>query len=170
MSGRGGFFHRNGHAFTVRDLKHGDKGVGLVRDPVARFRSAWDFQWAGKTPREAVLGRWPSIDHLALALHDPETLPRLHGILGWLFEPLVRWYVDAETALASCVWIGHTESLDRDWPRLLELVGLDPAAYPLPPPGNKRRNERVQYTPMSPDAEAAVRAFYAEDYRLLEAL
>lgn len=116
--------------------------IVIVRDPVSRFRSAWDFHGA---------------DDLEAALGDDR----------YAFRPQSWWLVDAETARQRCAYIARTETLDEDFPHILALLGLSPADYRLPRRGERRRNESPHRTTFSSSALALIRARYAADYSLL---
>lgn len=79
----------------------GEDCITILRDPVARFVSAYDHQQ-------------PDLDIEELA-RDP-------SLGGWFFQPAARW-LDGLTP----VWVGHTETLAADVDRL--GVGPLPAGY-----------------------------------------
>lgn len=77
---------------------------------------------------------------------------------GWPFAPMVTW-LDCR---CPYVWVGHTETLEADVERLRAII---PGVGPLP-----RHNESRRHSTLSPEGVEAVRAFYADDYALLERL
>lgn len=124
-----------GHALRLSMV---GEAITIVRDPIARFISAYDHQR-------------PDIDIEELA-QDPS-----RG--GWFFDPMTAW-LDVDRPL---LWVGHTETLAADVARLWDLLGFVghlPAGY----------NASRQHSTLSPEGQAAVRAWYADDYALLERL
>lgn len=116
-----------------------DDAITIVRDPVARFISAYDHQR-------------PDVDIEELA-QDP-------SLGGWFFDRQTAWLDDEKPLL----WVGHTETLDRDFERLGSLLGLPDAR--LTPGYNASRS----HSTLSPEGAASVRTWYAEDYALLARL
>ncbi len=112
--------------------------ITIVRDPVARFVSCFDH-YGHNLPGVGI-----------------EELARDPSRGGWFFAPMVTW-LDCP---CPYLWVGHAETLEQDVERLRAIV---PGVGPLP-----RYNESRQRSTLSPEGEAAVRAWYAADYALLE--
>lgn len=88
-----------------------------------------------------------------------EDMARDPDMGGWFFAPMTAW-LDVDKPL---LWVGHTETLASDFERLRDLLGLTadlPAGY----------NASRQHSTLSTEGRAAVRAWYADDYALMEAL
>ncbi len=147
--------NRQGHSFQLTHMRHGDRALVIVRDPLRRFVSAYDWL----VDHDETFA-FPTADSLALDMEgawlaQPRELE--------LFKPLTWWLFDAATVLSKASWIAHTETLDEDYARL----GI---GAPLPLHGAPARNEGTHHSTLSPAAADALREWYAEDYELLEAL
>lgn len=146
----------NGHRVRLSMVPAEDQPITILRDPVARFLSAynWHRVHAGAARKEP---QWPSADALAhelgagLLLSDVIWLPQGH----WL---------DRDRPF---LWVGRTETLDADVERLSDLLGV---RLDLPPHGDPRRNEGPPHEALTPDNEAAVRHHYRTDYDLIARL
>lgn len=148
-----GTVHHNGHSVTLRLLRRTGPAITIVRDPVARFLSAFD--WVATRQ----LFRWATPDEMARNLEDAGN--EMHHIV---FRHQSYWLDDD---LARLVWVGHTETLDTDVEALAELTGQP---IELPPPGHDKRNEARNRYALSSEGEEKVRARYADDYALLARL
>lgn len=147
-----GVAHHNGHSVTLSTLRRPGPVITIVRDPVARFVSA--FWWMA----EHHLWPWASPDDMAAGIGSEAVDARLRDTL--VFWPQSHW-LDADTPL---LWTGHTETLDTDVLALADLIAV-PVILPT---SGRERNAGRRAAPMSPAGAAAVRDFYAADYRLME--
>lgn len=155
-----GAINRNGHAFTLSWLKPGDDAVTIVRDPVARFVSSFNFIAARRSEESPVPWPWTEPEELARELGTDlarEVLPRIE-----VFTPQGHW-LDGD--LSRLIWVGHTETLYADFVELKAMLGLD--ALPLPGPA---ANTGPPHQPLTQQAIDAIHAHYADDYALIERL
>jgi len=150
LSGSGAV-HRNGHTFILSHLRQGDEAITILRDPAARFVSA--FWWMALRH----LWPWADPDAMARGIGTAKVDDTLRRTL--VFLPQAHW-MDADTPL---LWVGHTESLATDATRLGTLLGC---------PMDLPRSNVGEYppSPLSATATDNIRAFYADDYALLTRL
>jgi hypothetical protein len=150
---------RWGHSYALQTAAPGRRYLVTLRDPVARFLSAYTWD------RPRITKRGPTTaEELALSLDNVRTSDLV------TFRPQVAWVESAERLRQpDILWVGRTETLDADFERLRELLDLD-ETHQLPPHGHKRRNDQLYDHPLSPAAEVAIREHYAADCALLEAL
>jgi len=159
-----GYMQRMGHKSNLEALPLWPPIVTILRDPVERWVSAWDMTQQQRCPPE--YGKWPSASDCAL---DPGALEWLEGYWGQLFVPATWWLRDADYARSRLWYICHTETLDEDWRTIRDAIGAVDCA--MPPVGNGHRNAQPgTKSLLTPEAVAAVRAYYADDYELLEGL
>jgi len=128
--------------------------VTIIRDPVERYVSAFDWM-AGRH-----LWRWASADEMARAIDDELVRKALRESL--VFRPMRDW-LDCDR---EPYWIGRTESLDADVARLCDRLGIRPVVMPT----GHERNAGPAHRSMSSTAIDNIRDWYADDYRLMEAL
>jgi len=171
------------HRFTLRDVPEDDFIVFCVRDPVARFASGFysrrdkgrprhDVEWS---PAEAkVFAAFATPEQLAGALagDDPEQRELAEFALRHvrhlsLQRRIVGPVPELRRRLDHVVFIGRQETLDADWKQLKAVLEIDrDLALPTDPVEAHRRT-----TPERPDFDevqlAALRDWYARDYRLL---
>jgi hypothetical protein len=162
-------WHRLGHSTSLREAPTSDPIITIVRDPVARFVSAWDM--VNQHQMKIAEGKYVRSYHTPdeLEIDDAARLfPWLIKTFRYTFRPLTYWLESADFARERCWYIAHTETLDDDWHVIRDRLGL---TGELPGHGELKRNETQGTTSvLSPGAEAAVRDFYAEDYELLRGL
>lgn len=141
--------HRNGHTFRLAHVRDGDRAVVFLRDPLARFVSAFDYT---KRHSERVGGgyfdaitRFPSASAFALT-----------GDLDHeLFRPLTWWVPSLEG-----VWFaGRTERLRYDLPALAQRLGVRIEVPPHRAPVRSALSQKARHY---------LRRHYAADYALLE--
>ena len=136
--------------------------VTVVRDPVARWVSAWDM-CARQKRHVPEYERWPSA---TLAALDPEALIWLESYWGRAFTPQRHWLRDARYALKRCWYIAHTETLTEDFETIRDAIGATDCV--MPAPKSSRRNANLEErSVLTPEAVAAIRDHYADDYVLL---
>jgi len=145
---------RHGHTVRLDALPAGGQAIVFVRDPVARFVSAFDF--ARRADEQNRDGYFRQVE--AFASVSDFALRGDHG--HPIFRPLTWWLDDL--ADPRLYFVGRTEHLERDFAVLASLMGLhDRNLPPLPAhPGST----------LSAMAEAYIRERYADDYALLEDL
>jgi len=134
------------HATTLRDIKAGEGIAFVVRDPVARFVSGFNSRLRkGQPLRNArwsdseaeAFARFKTPNDLAKALTDTE----LRDLARRAMSDIAHVRTSFADALGSkdyvlerlpdIVWIGRTESLESDFEKLKQRLGL-PSAITLP--------------------------------------
>lgn len=146
------------HSLRLCDLADDEMAITAVRDPVARFCSAYD---AEVRRDRGLASRWRWVDDAAREVAD-----LIERYMVWMAPyPLVYWLHDAETVERKCAYLLHTETLDDDWRRL--RADLDVPA--LPKDGHRNRSDDPRSVP-KPETVALLHDFYREDYELLEAI
>jgi hypothetical protein len=134
------FLH--GHSVSLRDIPPGDKVFYLLRRPESRFVSSFYSRLREGRPRlvipwrtlEAVAFKeFQTAPQLAKALRspDPELAGRARLAMQNIFhlrDSFYRWF-ESEDYLASrrddILFVGFQERLNQDFPKLLELLGLE---------------------------------------------
>lgn len=180
-----GPFWTHRHTFRLRDLPKGHKAILTLRDPVARFLSGYHSRMRKGAPRyliewsdaERQSFEWfPTAQALADALAEPPGELRNRAEFAMrsirhLKRPQIAWtgkpsyfrrHVD------SVLYIARQETLDDDWERLKELLEL-PSELALP--RDDVAAHRTTYPAdrsVSDEGAAALRAWYAQDYEVLE--
>jgi hypothetical protein len=173
-----------GHRFRLRDIGPEDHAMFSVRDPIALFLSAfysrlrkgqprYYFEWT-KAEAEA-FATFPTPQSLASALASGDPALRssaeraMRGIRH--MNALRRGLGSAANVRrrqAQIVYIARQETLDSDWPRIRSLLELpDGAVLPQDPRASHRRDPSLE-TNLDEGARAALRDWYADEYRLVE--
>jgi hypothetical protein len=171
------------HRFTLHDVPEDDFVLFCVRDPVARFASGfysrrdqgrprYVFEW---TPaEERVFAAFTAPEQLAGALAGDDREQRELAEFALrhvrhlnLQRRIVGRVPELRRRLDHVVFIGRQETLDADWKRLKAVLEIDrKLKLPTDPVEAHRRT-----TPERPDFDeaqlAALRDWYAPDYRLL---
>jgi hypothetical protein len=173
------------HSFRFADVQAGDFAVIPLRDPVTRFVSAfysrlrqgaprYVMEW---TPRERKAFAWfPTPQALTDALAEPSGEPRRRAefameAIGHVRLPMTHWtgkpsYVHKR--IDDIVFFARQETLDADWEKLKELLGL-PGEQTLPrDPVIAHRTSYTDDRVISPRGTRALREWYADDYEVLE--
>ena len=156
--------HRMGHETTLEALPIWPPIITIVRDPVARWVSAFDMVTRQKR-HVPEFDRWPDATTAAL---DPEALAWLESYWGRAFTPQTHWLRDARYALTRCWYIAHTETLDDDFETIRDAIGAPECVMPIK--AALRNANQADKSRVTPEAEAAIRVHYAADYELLEGL
>lgn len=174
------------HRYRLADVPEEDRLFFVMRDPVARFVSAfysrlrkgyprYTFEW---TPaEEEAFQIFPTPQALASALGGPDLAQRdaartamrsirhvRRKVTFWLGSPRTL-----ERRLPQIVYIARQETLTQEWPHLKETLGF-PSDLELPtePVAAHRGDHSSEDRSLTEDAERALCRWYAEDYRLLE--
>jgi hypothetical protein len=172
------------HKFTFREVPAGEKVFFFLRDPIARFVSAFysrqrqglplkvDRQWS---PEEAVaFGKFHTPNELASALASNDEAARLsasHAMRG-IFHVKTTFLDCFESdayflsRLSDVLFIGFQESLAQDFERLKIKLDLPPSVQ-LPDDERAHRNPAGLDKHLDDKAIAALRAWYARDYDFL---
>jgi hypothetical protein len=169
------------HRTTLNDVPVGEKAFTFLRDPVTRFVSGFHSRLRQGRPRydtpwtadeERAFARFPTPNALALALSSDDAETRAaaeHAMrtIGHVRQSYASWLGDERQMTArldDILFIGRQETLNADFDRLRTLLGL-PVDVAL---------AQVHRTPeefdrrLDPEARENLRAWYADDYRLLE--
>jgi len=172
------------HSFRLRDVPKGDKATFALRDPVSRFVSGYYSRQRKGAPRyvrewsnaERQSFEWfPTPQALAEALAEPpgETRKRAEFAMKsirHLKRRLTLWTGDPtylRRNLDKVLYIARQETLDDDWEKLKELLGL-PAELALPQDAIvAHRTIYPSDVSISDRGVAALRAWYAEDFEVL---
>lgn len=173
----------HGHQTRVADVPPGDVAVIFVRDPVSRFVSGFESRQRMGRPRynnpwtqaetEAFL-RFPTASALAdgLACGSAPAREAMDSI-GHLQQSLTYWLGSVNNVRAHpdrILFVGRQERFDSDVARLSGILRLTPPLTPPTDPVAAHRNPRTLSTPLSCEGADAVRAWYRDDYTLLEHL
>lgn len=176
---------RHRHSFRLCDVPPGDLAFFVLRDPVARFVSGFYSRLRKGAPRyvrewdpeeRVAFERFATPRALADALAEPGGEPRQRAELAMesirhLRRRLTLWTGSPSYLrqnLDRVLYIARQETLDDDWERLKELLGLPPG---LELPRDDVTAHRTPYAgdrTLSDEGIAALRAWYADDYEVLE--
>lgn len=156
--------HRMGHETLLEHLPIWPPIITIVRDPVARWVSAYDMvdRQRRHVPES---DRWPDASAAAL---DPEGRAWYETYWKPVFYPQTRWLRDARYALRRCWYICHTETLDDDFATIREAIGANDCVMPIK--ASLRNQNQADKSVLTPEAQAAIREHYADDYELLAGL
>lgn len=148
--------YRWGHSSTLPAAVSDDRYLVTLRDPLARFLSA--YIWSRN---RLIPWGYPTAEALALSLPEP----RIDDLV--VLKPQVHWVTSAERLRQPDVaWVGFTETLDEDFIRLCDLMGW--RGLSLPQNGHKRRNTQRYHEPLTDEARDRVLEHYAADVELVE--
>ncbi|MBF2037158.1 MAG: sulfotransferase family 2 domain-containing protein [Leptolyngbyaceae cyanobacterium T60_A2020_046] len=180
------FIYLYRHDFTLQDVPQGEGVIVFLRDPITRFTSGFYSRLREGKPKfnvpwsrneKIAFGHFSTPNQLALALgaKDPEERARAeHAMthIGHIKKPYSFWLKDAEylhERRDDLFFIGFQEQLSHDFEALKAKLGL--------PEGLNLRADEVgaHKTPghfdrhLNPDAIANIQAWYATDYKIVEA-
>lgn len=173
------------HGFRLADVPKDDRAVITLRDPVSRFLSGFCSRQRKGAPRHR--REWTDAERMAFqyfstpqeladALAEPpgETRERAEFAMRsitHLKRRLILWTGRPAYLLRhldKVLYFARQETLDDDWERLKELLEL-PSGVILP------RDDVVAHRTIYPydlalsrEGVEALRAWYAEDYEVLE--
>ena len=172
------------HRFRLSDVPDGDKAVVTLRDPTSRFVSGFYSRQRKGAPRykrewserEELAFEWFATPaELAEALAEPEGELRGRGELAMqsmfhLRRRQASWTGPPAYLLShlyKVLYFARQETLDEDWERLKELLGL-PAGLALPrDEATAHRTPYAHDLSMSDKAVHALHAWYGADYEIL---
>lgn len=173
------------HPFSFGDAIRGDKVFCVLRDPVDRFVSAFNYrlregrphQFAAWTPDEAkAFEAFASADELgrALSSDDPLQIVRARSAMvsiRHVRDSYWRWFDSSEYLrgrVEDVLLVMWLPDLEIVLPRLRDVLGL-PDSVRMPDRGAKaNRSPERDVNALSPMAVANLRQWYGADYGLLE--
>jgi hypothetical protein len=176
------------HRVSLTDIPARDEVFLFLRDPVARFLSGFESRrregrpahYHPWTPAERrAFERFPTAESLALALRSGDEAERRQAqhamrTMNHVKSHLRDW-LSSEDVLRTrrdrIVLVGWQETLDADFGRLVEILGL-PVGTQLPTDevaAHRSAPDEPRPT-LSPDAVAAIRDWYSDDYLLIDEL
>ena len=173
------------HRFRFSDIAADDKAVIPLRDPVSRFLSGFYSRFRKGAPRHCIewtadertsFELFPTPQTLADALAEPEGSLREQavfamGAIGHVKYSMTHWtgtpdYVRKH--VERVLYVLRQETLDDDWEALKELLDL-PRDQKLPSDAvTAHRTTYPGSREISAEGVRALRAWYADDYELLE--
>ena len=173
-----------GHRLTLSDIPDGDKAVLAFRDPESRFVSGFYSRLRKGKPRH--FREWSDKERQAFEwFRSPEELADALGdraeqrtraefamrSIRQLRRPMTRWAGRPalfRRNLGKVLYVARQETLDEDWERLKDLLGIPPDVML---PHDDRGAHRTDYPrdiAIGERGRAALARWYAEDYELLE--
>lgn len=171
------------HPTTLEQVPAGERVLFALRDPISRFISAFHSRRRQGRPRyffpwnpfeERLFAAFPTPSLLAESLAD--TTAPLHPLaveaMGQIrhFAPQAHW-LGSEAALRerqdSIVHVAFQHSLSEDFAAIKRLLGLPPSLALPDDDTLAHRSPAGLDRSLSPEAEASLRAWYAEDAALI---
>lgn len=171
------------HGTSLTEVPPGDHVMFAVRDPIARFVSAfysrqrkgqprYFFEWTAR--ERMIFERFATPQELAASLSSEDEADRRLAEWSLLnirhlnyMERSAGTRSQLRARLDRIAYIARQETLDADWAKLRVILGLpDDVELPAAPDRAHRRDPELG-TELKPEHEAALRRFYARDYRLL---
>jgi hypothetical protein len=178
----------HGHGISLRNVPAGDEVFLFLRDPVARFVSGFEMRRREGHPRrdrawtaaeQRAFRQFGSAQALAMGLRSSNRSERAEAqramrSISHVRTHLTDWLAseaEVRSRQRDLVFIGWQESLDAAFRVLVSLLGLPPTtSLPSDPYGaNRAPADDLQRT-LSADAVEIMRAWYAEDYKLIALL
>ena len=175
-------FFRN-HSVTLSMIPKGHKVIFGVRDPVARFVSAFYSRLRGgrfcKQRSDLIernaLTKYGSPQNLAEALlaGSPDQRRNAHQAMKdirHVNEPIKFWLGSPElleTRKSDILFVYRQETLLQDFERMKKMLGLLTLRLPDDPRSAHRLPDHFDRT-LSEEAVSNIKAWYAGDYDLLE--
>jgi hypothetical protein len=176
------------HRVSLRDVPSSDELFFFVRDPVARFVSGFESRRREGRPahyhpwspaERRAYERFATAEELAAALASAAPEERraaeqaMNGI-NHVRSRLSDWLGD-EALLKSrrgrILLVGWQETLDLDFRRLVELLALpSETSLPSDEAAAHRSSPDGSREVIAEKAKATIRDWYADDYRLIDAL
>ncbi|WP_017658547.1 sulfotransferase family 2 domain-containing protein [Baaleninema simplex] len=177
--------HLRGHDCKLRDIPQGDKFFFCLRDPIARFASAFYFKKRQTRPwkhskfetERKILQSFKTPEDLAIALSTNDPVLRNLAVEGMTsIEHINTSYLDwfeSESYFLSrfhdCLYVAFQESLDRDFECLKQILGLPQDLY-ITQNSNKAKinpqhgNQSSKTYQFSQAATYNLKQWYARDY------
>lgn len=175
--------HLHGHDFRLGDGPEDACYFFFVRDPIERWVSGWLSRfrrgcpahcqrWSPAESRLYTKWRTPSALAEAMGSSDPVTAAKaqeannatLHTSYGF-----AHYLPNLEQLLPRIVFVGRTEELDSDLPRLCRRLGL-PERSLDPVPEHQNPAELEWMKAISGKANSTLTHFLERDYSILETL
>jgi hypothetical protein len=178
-----GRVHLHNHAFRLRHVPPDDYAVFFVRDPIARMVSGFQSRLKSGQPRyrsdwtpdeRTAFEAFPTPQRLAAALasDDPEERSLARWAMGRIrhlrfMQRFTGPPPEIQARLDRILYIGRQETLEADWRQIKRLLRL-PSALELPTdPVAAHRRAPSEHAELDEVARAALRDWYARDYRLV---
>jgi len=170
------------HQTTLRDVPAGERLAFIIRNPVDRFVSGFNSRlrmgrpllnskWSAEEAE--AFARFKTPNDLAEALTEGDendaALKAMHDIahVRTSFADTLGSREDVRDRLEDIIWIGRTETLDRDFELLKFRLGLpSETALPLDPVAAHRTPEGFS-TALSETGRRNLTAWYAADIEFL---
>jgi hypothetical protein len=178
----------HGHSISLAKIPVSDDVFLFLREPVSRFVSGFEMRRREGRPRHyrawspaerRAFERFDSADDLALGLvaRDTSTRNAAERAMADIYHVrshLTDWLVDEAEVRARrdrLIFVGWQERLDVDFAQLVALLGL-PATTSLPDDEfvANRASATDRARELSGDGADIIRAWYADDYRLIALL
>jgi hypothetical protein len=173
------------HNYTLHKVPRGDKAIIPLRDPLTRFVSGFYSRQRKGQPRhfrewtdqERQSFEWfETPDALADALAQPSGEARSRAEYAMRSIRQLRRHMTHWTGtpaffrnhLDKVLYVARQETLDEDWERIKELLGLPPELMLLSDPVAANRTTYPRETVFSEHGAAALKRWYAKDYEVLE--
>jgi hypothetical protein len=174
----------HGHDVRLRDIPEGEAVVFFLRDPISRFvsgfysrkRQGLPKQLMPWTPEEkTAFAYFETPNQLALALSSADLEEKgraqraMQGI-SHVRHSYWEWFESEEYVTArggDIFFIGFQETLDRDFSRLKEKLGLSEAVSLPNDDVNAHRNPKGVDKRLDEQAVANLRKWYRDDYRFV---
>jgi hypothetical protein len=174
------------HRYRLADVPDEDYAFFVMRDPVARFVSAfysrlrrgyprYNFEWTPAEEEVFQIFKTPQDLAAGLGAPDPSQRDAARGAMRsirhvrrkvafWLGTP--RTF---QRRLPKIVYIARQETLTHEWPQMKDVLGL-PSDLELPTEAvaAHKGDYSAEDRSLTEEAERALVRWYAEDYRLLE--
>jgi hypothetical protein len=171
------------HQFRLTHVPPDDYAIFFVRDPIARMVSGFQSRLSLGQPRyrsewtpdeRTAFEAFPTPQRLAAALVSDD--PDERSLAQWAMRRIrhLRFMQRftgppsrIQTRLDKILYIGRQETLDADWGRIKRLLRL-PRRLELPTdPVRAHRRGTSAHAELDDVARAALRDWYARDYRLV---
>jgi hypothetical protein len=173
-----------GHQFKLADVPEGDKAIVAFRDPVSRLVSGFYSRLRKGRPRH--FREWRENERKAFGWFETpaELADALGGSwrrrrraefamrsIGHLRRPMTNWTGQPaffRENLDKVLYVARQETLDEDWERLKELLGIPQDVFLPQDDHGAHRTVYPRDTAISERGREAIARWYAEDYELIE--
>ena len=174
-----------GHDYALRNVPRDHKAVFSLRDPITRYISGFYGRQRKGQPRlfrewskeERQSFEWfQTPEELADALGQPAGEERRRAEFAMrsirhLNRPLTHWTGSPaylRRNLGKVLYIARQETLEDDWEQIKVLLGLPADLMLLSDPVAANRTQYPRETAISAEGVAALKAWFAADYEVLE--